>query len=407
MKNFKTAEVEPNPHPNKATNQELLMMPAESFFIELLHLPAEIETKNLSKYIAISLEGITPFPIEQVYWGFLADDINNRALVYAIYTENIRPQVLEEFERFSYVFPSFLGGMRSEKIEEPLIRFFVYNYTLSALYWEPEISIPVQVESITMVPSSEEGMLSHEEILKYKEKLIRVLIKGNFVVEEGYWLLEKDEVKVSDAGEVLFHADYIGDEGEKIETDYVQHSPQNPFLWNADIRKSDFIRGKKRAYKLGQFFLKGIFAALIGFGVLLLGEGIRYGLTGYEKGLTQKITSRKDAVARIEAQERLAEKIEQVNEKRLSPFEMISIVNQIRPKLLYFTSVRIGVNSDLLIEGASSSVDVVNQYSTELNNLKSITSVDISNIVSRRGSINFTMSIQFSDKNDLEVEAII
>ena len=86
---------------------DVLILPAEYFFAESVKVPSNITTSELADFAELSMEGIAPFPLDQLRWGFLTSLDGKSALIYAALNERLKRAGLTKLENYNWVFPDF------------------------------------------------------------------------------------------------------------------------------------------------------------------------------------------------------------------------------------------------------------------------------------------------------------
>ena len=59
---------------SKLANRKVLLVPGEIFYCHSSTLPPEITDSEIDQFVELSLEGLSPFPLDQLSWGYLRDE---------------------------------------------------------------------------------------------------------------------------------------------------------------------------------------------------------------------------------------------------------------------------------------------------------------------------------------------
>lgn len=375
----------------------LMVIPGEYFFVERLVVPEEVHAKDLSSFLEIRLEGISPFPLDQLYWGYLYNQTEKSLFLYAMYIGRL---TLEEKERIlgeevSYVFPSFIAGF-GHQYSEPTINFISSEQSISAIYWEKDASLPMQIETVKFEEFENTG----------REELLKSLNVDGYLVERGYWKLEKAAILGNRS--VRFESSYYseGDEQPKANHLFILNE-KKAATWNADIRPKALTHAKYKEQKINRIVWIATLSALLAFGVLVIGEIMGLGGTVYLNAKKAQVVRQAAKVKLIEGQESLAQKIEQISQNFYTPFQMLEILNNSRPKNVYFTSVNLSNQNNLVIEGVAASVDDLNKYTEDLHATGLIENYEVGQIASRQGRVTFKMDVKFNVAKVQESEEAI
>lgn len=362
----------------------LMLIPGEYFFIEKITGIDDEVAKDLDSFIEIQLEGVSPFSLDQLYWGYLYNKAEQSMLLYAMYigrlTNEEKDRILSN--EISYVFPSFIAGL-GHQYNEPTVNFIASGTSLSALYWNKN-TLPIQIETIAIKESESQT----------REELLKTLNTKEYKVEAGYWQVDKMEILADRS--VRFENRYQGlAEGDtKPNHIFVLHGKDGT-TWNADIRSVDITKAKFKEQKTTHVVWLATLGVLAAFGLLIIGEALWLMGKMYLNAKESRFKDQAPKVKLIEAQESLTQKIEQITKKNLTPFQMLALLNNSRPKNVYFTSVTIGNDNRLVIEGASATVDDLNKYTDDLHKTGIIENFEVSQIASRQGRVTFKMDVKF------------
>lgn len=375
-------------------SSSIILVPGEYFFTEKVRLLEEVSGKDLDAFLAIRLEGMSPFPIDQLYWGYLHDRVEKSVFLYAMYIGRFTLEQREVFsgEGIAHVFPSFIAAY-GQRHKESTITFLSSKASLSAICWEKKSLLPLRIETLALGDSLENG----------REELLQLLDSKGYIVESGYWQLDRAELLMDRS--VCFQNSYHSDEESKPDQTFIL-SGQNSVTWNADIRPQIVTKAKEKEQKIGQILWVATLLATVGFVVLIMGEGIGFVGRAYLNGKKSIFASQEAEVKLIEGQESLAQKIEQIGHNYYMPFRMLELLNDYRPKKVYFTSVNLGNENNVSIEGVTALVDDLNKFTDDLNASGLIDRFEVVQIVSRQGRITFKMDVNFKIKETNKIEEI-
>lgn len=361
----------------------IILIGGERFFCEKIFLPDEVFSKNLDSFLEISIEGLSPFPVDQLYWGYLYDKTEKSVLLYAMYAERLS---LEEKavllgDDIAYVFPSFIAGYGFQ-YQQPTISFISAEGAMTALFWNSESTIPSRVESVSLSESAHNA----------REKLLRSIDVENYKVQSGYWELEKTELLSNKS--VRFESAYHSDEESKANHVLIL-TEKDGLTWNADVRPRLLTREKHKQEKMTRILWLATLAAIAIFGFFIVIEILGVVGASYLASKKAHFEAQQPKVKFIEGQESLVQKIERLGHNYYSPLKVLDLLNNYRPKKVYFISVDLGSKNDAVIEGVAQSVDDLNKYTDDLNDSGLVEKFEVGQIVSRQGRITFKMDITF------------
>ncbi len=387
---------------NKTPARDILLAPGECFYCQSFELPEAIADEELEAFAELSLEGVSPFPIEHLAWGYLRHPGARRILVYAAHKERLNQLGLGPLESRRQVFPSFIT-LFGERFETPTVRFLAAGRTLSALLYPASSPVPEQVASIRVGEEQEqeenrqrdpEAPPPDKAVRESRKQLLDQLKPGDRKVEAGWWRAEGR--RTGKNGQALFlhhHAggpDEAPPEGRALPFD-------ERTVWEADIRPRAF---KNKQYKnriYSRHVWRGAMAAAAAGGLLLVLQAGAFGLRLWTGIRENKAALQKEEVKRIEDQRDLLFKLEQFAQHEIKPFKMLAAVNNVRPPDIYFKKVHSRAYNEMSVDGQADNVSGVNNYAEALENNPLITGAKVTSIQSRGGRTTFTMRVAFAD----------
>lgn len=363
----------------------LMLLPGEYFFIERILGVEESIAKDLDSFIEIQLEGVSPFSLEQLYWGYIYNKAEQSLFLYAMYIGRLTAEEKDRIlgNEISHAFPSFIAGL-GHQYSEPTINFISSGTSLSAIYWNTN-NLLSQIETIAIKESEAQA----------REELLQTLNSKEYRVEAGYWKLEKIQVLSDQSVRFESSCQGVSEELSKPNHIFVLNGKDGA-TWNADIRPVEITRAKCKEQKTTRIVWLATLAVLVAFGILFFVQIL--GLMGklYLNAKQSLLTKQAPKVKLIEGQENLAQKIEQITQKHYTPFQMLELLNNNRPKRVYFTSINLGNENSLVLDGVSASVDELNKYTDDLNKTNIVEKFEVSQIASRQGRVTFKMDVKFS-----------
>jgi hypothetical protein len=108
-----------------------------------------------------------------------------------------------------------------------------------------------------------------------------------------------------------------------------------------------------------------------------------------------KADGQAEAVAQTETAQALANRIAELNEKRLKPFEMLKLINPMRPDTVIFQRVVTRGLLGLEVEAQATNAEDVGTYSNALRALPALTKVNTRVDGARDGVTRFVLSLDF------------
>lgn len=383
---------------DRIPQRDICLAPADSFFSECVEIPADLGENGVQGFAELTLEGASPFPIEQMAWGYLHAPDSPHILIYATPRNRLTRAGLSDLERWHHVFPGFIS-LFGKQWDSPKVVFLSQTGSISALYFEAKQSVPCRIVSRPIGAD----LLTDEAILKAREKLLIQLPEAeSFDLDPGIYIGSGTHVHSDDR--CSFHHRYLAGNSE-TESSHTLPVPESG-LWAIDIRDSEFAitEGKSRA--LGKRLWKGLIAATATAALLVIAQLGYYALESWNGIRERQILSMAPAVSRVEHTQTLVDRLTRSVEQDIHPFYLLQAINADRPNSVFFSKVGARSFNRLEVEGESTEgVSTVNRYADNLLASSSITEV-VNNSQTRVGRTSFELLITFdrnSTRGDVQI----
>lgn len=441
-------------HRLEAARTGARLVPGHLFFVRAVSLPPEVKGAEINGFVELTLEGLAPFPLEQLAWGYFHHPEEPRVVMYAAFRESLRTRYgLGDLEEPVALYPDFLAAL-SPEAGPARVRFLLYEDSLSALVFEEDRLLPSTVKCLripTGAPEGDEGedapQISAEALFHARESLLRTLrLPEGYAVEETteeaaepllqpdravllrtrFWDEERVEEAVAQAEDLLPASGEESPAGETTETpppevstdeeeaaaeeteedtvpDAATHWSEREAaslgldLWAADIRDARWVQRARQQQRISGVLWKALLGAAAVLLLLLVGQGVYWGLRGWLGQREARIAERQPAVAEVQARSARVDRIEQFVQADLRPFEMLALANARRPSGIYFTRVTSEEANTLRIEGeAVGEAGEVNAYAEALRTAAGVEAAETEDVRIRQGRAQFTLLLRFA-----------
>jgi hypothetical protein len=163
----------------------------------------------------------------------------------------------------------------------------------------------------------------------------------------------------------------------------------------ADVRDPGFLLERRRAERRDVWLWRGLLgvAALLALAALLDAGAAAFGLYGGK--LRAQVAAQTPAVRQTETAQALANRIAELSEKRLMPFEMLALINPARPDSVVFQRVVTRGLAALEVEAQAGNAEDVGGYSNALKALPALASVKTRVDGVRDGVTRFVLNLEF------------
>jgi hypothetical protein len=289
-----------------AAGASVVLLPDARFFVRAVPVNAAAGAEAVSREVELALEVVSPFPVSQLFYGYLWHPESVHALVFAAFRRRFTDDEQAAWVEAERVVPHFVlaaslnpGAGRTVVLGD--------GASLTAVYWGEPGPVPSRVVTAPLAPEA-----SDVERSAVRSALLRAVGSvGAGVVDLPTPVRTPDE---GNEQRVLWAA------GE-----YTLNLP----LANGshlDVRDKGELAARRASQRRARLLWRGFLASLGALVLLTLGEVALIGLRAWEAGRLARVEAQQPAVDRIMSQQALATRIEELSTKQLRPFEMISLV---------------------------------------------------------------------------------
>jgi Tfp pilus assembly protein PilN len=347
---------------NKIEASTVCLLPGHLFFIESLELPQGLAEEEINAYAELILEANAPFPLEQLNWGRLQDREKGRLLLFATHKDRLKQMGYTDLARFTWVLPDFVA-LNGHSLAAGNYRL-VTTEAVTDLHFEHSTIIPD-----TIVARTQASDLPTVE------------------TDHAFELLSAD---VSEQAAIVFQ---VRSEANAAPRETILDEVT---LWEADIRASDFKINERRNRLLSNYLYQG-FKWAAGFAaLLLLAEGLLFGFNFWLKGETNQVLAQATSVAKIQEQQALTLKLEQVFSSELRPVAMLEKLNQLRPEGIHFDETSSASGNQITIEGVARSINELNDYTEKLKASGQFKLLKNPKALTRSGQTTFSVDLTYT-----------
>lgn len=373
----------------KIPEQTVGLVPADAFFLRLIKLPKGLPDVEIEAFIQLDMEGNSPFPMEQLAWGFFAHEDSPHAFAFATPLARLKTLEMGDPEGYYQLFPGFVS-LLGEKVEQPTVRFLCQRNSLSAIFMNPGQSVPVKINSRKL--GSE--VLTDAVLLKARGGLADSLNTAGYSCGDGLWLGQGIEVAADGAVHFVHrHIHEVRSLG--LKTHILKLSGKK--LWEVDLRGSAYARRESNIRQKSALIWKSVKIGGAIAMLLLLLQVATFGLKGFNGLVETKIARLEPHAVRVENKMTLADKLTQSTEEDIKPFNLLEAINPVRPDSIFFEKIRCRSFDQLEIEGKSTQgVTPVNAFADSIQQLPFVRSIE-NNSRTIRNQTSFDFVIRFAE----------
>ena len=351
----------------------LRLLPSDRFFIRTIPLAAEA---GVAAQVELALENLAPFPLGQLYYGYIQAPAGDQAIIYAAYRKRFIPEETAAWGGAAAVLPGFLA-LLGGKPETPTIRVWSEALTLTVAAWDGRSPLPVAVMARETTKPAE-AAARHALVAEIRERT--GLAAATVQEYSGEALISRNR------GKETFELKVPAGPGLSLTDTELQP---------ADVRDKDFLGTQRVQQRRDLLLWRGFLACTIGLAVLLLLEG---GLLAGNLGLRRlkaAVQQQAPAAQKIETAQALSVRIEEMTQHRLRPLEMLAVINQNRPVSINFVRTTSTGLYSLEVEAQTANAADVSQYEAVLRAAPELAGVETRDLRSREGQTSFVLTVTF------------
>lgn len=346
------------------------------FFVRAVSVTEGALPADVAAQAELAIEALAPFPVAQLYYGHHWLPGADHVLVYAAYRKRFTAEEVEAWPDAEVVLPSFVTLLSKGEPPSPATVLVVPGETaFTGLYFADASGVPTQVRVEPLAPESDEAgrAAARDSLLgAFPEKLHVVDIEAVPQFDPA-----------SPQGEFVFRAG-----GMEMHFDAADIAP-------LDVRDKADLAARRRAQArdviLWRTFVGA--AAAIGFAALL--EVLLVGGAIWQKQRLALEAKQKPVVEAIMTSNDLSARIEELSTKRLLPFEMMAMVNTVRPRTIQFKNTTTNGLYTLEVEAQTNASEDIDVFRSALNKLKDCEKVEVVDQRIRDGLSIFRLVVTF------------
>ena len=373
---------------DKLPEPRVLLAPGHLFFSQELVLDPSMSEEEIDDFVNLSIEGLSPFPVDQLTWGYLRPEGSNEALVYATPVSRLRSQTEDDLESYFHVFPSFVAALREEPALAPSIRILSSGDSLTALFFETGKRLPHKIISRPQKSAD----LDDTALLDARNAIAAKISFDGYELEDGVW--QVDGFFVGKQNEVYSRYRNLlpGSTGESIERPFELTDSQ---LQAADVRDTALTAKSLKERQLARKLWKGLQFIAACFILLLLAQFTTWGLSKFTEVIDNRFDKRERIVNQVLQREDFIQRLSLDSLQSADPTLMLTVINDIRPDTIYFTEAEANSIDTITVQGISQvGAERVNLYAENLRSLPIVS--DVQNTPSTKDSqTSFDITVTF------------
>ncbi|HVU17476.1 MAG TPA: hypothetical protein VHD32_11155 [Candidatus Didemnitutus sp.] len=358
----------------RPTAPATVFLPADRFFVRVVPIAPD---SDATEQVELALEGLAPFPLSQLYWGYLLSGDRTRALVYAAHRRRFSPEETKPWRNAGLVIPTFLP-LASRPAPGSAALLHSLDSQLAGAAWSAGTdALPtlMLVRGFAAEPTVDERKAFGRDLVTRAglPPMEPRLITGMPTVERSG---DRIRVRIGDVNGPAI--DFPADQVDQV-----------------DVRDREFLAERREQTRRGDMLWRVLLAgsALIAAGLALDLVGLVYRNRG--NAVQATVTAQAPTVQRLQTADSLAKRVDELATQRLLPFEMLVLVNDKRPGSIQFVRTTTKGPNTLEVEAQTGNAGDVTNFEQALQGAPGIAQVNTRDIRARDGMTSFVITITF------------
>lgn len=360
----------PTPPPSAA----VVLLPAEAFFVRRVALDAGAAAAG---QVEIALEGLAPFGLGQLYHGHAVGGDGTQALVFATHRRLFSADDWTEAEAVLPAFVALLG----EPPAAARLRVWTRPGAVVAAAWDGGGELPAHVVGRSAAPGQEAAV---------REELVAELTArlGAAAAVEDFG---GEAVPVEAKGEGVGFA-LEGGGGRRLQTFLARTAVEA-----MDVRDKGYLAGRRAAARRDGWLWRALQTAVALVALAVLMEAVLFAGGVLVRQQRAAADAAAPGIERIQTAQALGTRIDELSRRRPKPFELLAVVNQVRPPGVVFSRVTSAGQTGLEIEAQTANADTVGVFESALRALPGAEGVEVRDLRLRDGLTTFQLSVRWRE----------
>lgn len=360
----------------KPPPRQVILLPDPLFFVRAVPVTEGATAAEAAAQAELAVESLAPFPITQLYYGFQWLPGADHALIYAAYRKRFTADEVDTWASAEAVLPAFVTFLPKKDAPKPATVVVVPDAAwVTGIYFADASGVPsqVRVEALPAEATEADRFAVRETVLAaFPEKLhvVDAATGPHFDAE-------------SPQGEFVFRAGVF-----EARFDAADIAP-------LDVRDKGELDARRRAHKRDVILWRTFLGCVAVIALCGLLELALVGTSIWQKQRLAQEAAQKPVVDGIMTSQALATRIEELSTKRLLPFEMLALINTVRPRTIQFMRTVTNGLYTLEIEAQTNSSGDIDVFSSALLKLNGFEKVDVLDPRSRDGVSTFRLVVTF------------
>jgi hypothetical protein len=356
--------------------RQVVLLSDTHFFVRAVPVTEGATAAEVAAQAELAVESLAPFPIAQLYYGHHWLPGADHTLIYAAYRKRFTSEEVETWADAEVVLPAFVTLLRKDDVPAPATALVVADTgAVTGIYFGDASGVPTQVrvETVSAEATDDERAAAREAVLgAFPEKRAVIDVAGSAQFDPA-----------SAQGEFVFRA---GERETRLDAGDV--AP-------LDVRDKGELAARRRAQARDVILWRSFLGCAAAIGLCVLLEFALIGASVWQKQRLALEARQKPVVETIMTSQTLATRIDELSTKRLLPFEMLNLVNTVRPETIQFIRTATNGLLTLEVEAQTSSSGDIDVFRAALNALAGCEKAEVVDPRSRDGLSTFRLVVTF------------
>jgi len=383
-------------------------VPANVFFSKTIHLPEGVDGDEIASFTELEVEELSPFPLEQLVWGYFADTTQRVVYAFATVKPRVAPILLEKWEDWIHIYPSFLS-LIDVRVDVPTIKGLWHDNVVTLVYYDGRSPFPVVMEHALLTSAGERieadaggedavgtdataGQL--EQALAAYAQLQNAFGIADKHVEAG--LLVVSEQSTTNHDVVVLNLQRFTAVDAAPEMLAPLTIAKDSGLWSAELRSSDYVEGRLKVIDFDKKLWKAYkFTALVALLMIcmLVGNGVFALLVNARE---DRYNAQMTASSAISEKIGYLESLKRFSGEQFRPRLIFEELNKYRPEEIYFKNLEARVEENRVnIQGIAQKVKEVNEYVEILLKTQRFQRESVRTDTGSQGDVKFNMRLSY------------
>ncbi len=354
--------------------KKVVLLPDHAFFVRVVPLPPGTAAAAVPAQVELALEGLSPFPVAHLCYGYFHRPGSSRILTYAAYRRRFTVEDASQWAEADAVLPAFAAWLGAST-GGPLALVVKGPDYVTALGWDGADPVPGVVATRQIAADAPDADRAAAQAA------VTASLRGlpapvELTAPEGL-------------------RSRVGDDGLEYAAGRLTSRFGAEELDSLDVRDKAELAQRRGERRRDLFLWRAFQGCAAG---LLLAAVLELGLKGGHVWLQTRgaiAAAQAPAVQNIETKNSLANRIEELSTHRLMPVRMLEIVNEKRPRTIQFLRTATKGLNVLEIEGQTNATPDVFNYQAALKGLPTCDNVELGQTTDRGGTTRFILTVTF------------